>query len=470
MAKKIKFGTDGWRAIIAKDFTVENVARVSVATAQWVKSNFPENPTIVIGHDCRFAGELFAETATKVFLNEGIKVILAKGFVSTPMVSYAAVHLKASLGVVLTASHNPPSYNGYKLKGSFGGPLSPENVQEIEDVIPNESNIDTEKISLDTYLDNGLLEYFDMESLYVKAIEDNFDLDAIKNSGLTFAYDAMYGAGQNVLKRVLPDTVFLHCEENPSFMGQAPEPIHKNLLEFSGLIEVSGDIASGLATDGDADRIGLYDSKGNFIDSHHIMLLLLNYLHKYKGLNGKVVTAASSTPRLGVLAEKFGLDFEVVKIGFKYIAGIMLEEDVLIGGEESGGIAIKGHIPERDGIWMGLVIWEYMAKSGKTLEELIAEVYELVGSFKYQRDDLHITEELKQSIMKNCVENKYESFGDYKVTSIDTTDGYKYFFDNGEWLMIRASGTEPVLRTYAESSDLAGAQKILKACKDAIGA
>jgi phosphomannomutase len=386
------------------------------------------------------------------------------------MVSYTTVQLKASLGVVLTASHNPPSYNGYKLKGHFGGPLSPQNVQEIEDIIPNESNIDTDNIKLSTYLDNGLLEYFDMESQYVKAIEDNFDLDAIKNSGLTFAYDAMYGAGQNVLKRVLPNTVFLHCDHNPSFMGQAPEPIHKNLLEFSGLIRESGDIACGLATDGDADRIGLYDSTGNFVDSHHIMLILLNYLHKHKGLSGKVVTAASSTPRLGVLAEKFGLDFEVVKIGFKYIAAIMLEEDVLVGGEESGGIAIKGHIPERDGIWMGLVIWEFMAKSGKTIEELIAEIYEHVGSFKYQRDDLHITEELKQEIMKNCVENKYDSFGEYKVTSIDTTDGYKYFFDNGEWLMIRASGTEPVLRTYAESSDLAGAQKILKACKDAIGA
>lgn len=470
MAKKIKFGTDGWRAIIAEDFTTENVARVSIATAKWVKSNYPTNPTIVIGHDCRFAGELFAETATKIFLNEGIKVILAKGFVSTPMVSYTTVKLEASLGVVLTASHNPPSYNGYKLKGSFGGPLSPENVQEIEDIIPEVNNIDLTKIDLDACERSGQLEYFDMESFYVKAIEDNFDLEAIKNSGLTFAYDAMYGAGQNVLKRVLPDTIFLHCEHNPSFMGQAPEPIHKNLLEFSELIKSNGNIASGLATDGDADRIGLYDSKGNFVDSHHIMLLLLNYLHQYKGLKGKVVTAASSTPRLGVLANKFGLDFEVVKIGFKYIAGIMLKEDVLIGGEESGGIAIKGHIPERDGIWMGLVIWEFMAKSGKTIEELIDEVYQLVGSFKYQRDDLHITEELKQEIMKNCVENKYDSFGDYKVTSIDTTDGYKYFFDNGEWLMIRASGTEPVLRTYAESSDLAGAQKILKACKEEIGA
>lgn len=464
---KIKFGTDGWRAIIAENYTVENVARVSEATAKWVKSNFPENPSIVVGHDCRFAGELFAETATKVFIKNGIKVILAKDFVSTPMVSLACVKLKASLGVVITASHNPPSYNGYKLKGSFGGPLSPEHVQEVQDMIPDASDASFQDVLLEK---NPLLEYNDMETMYVEEVEANFDLEAIKNSGLQFGYDAMYGAGQNVLRRLLPETYFLHCDYNPSFMGQAPEPIHKNLMEFSEVIRLSGDIACGLATDGDADRIGLYDSRGNFVDSHHIMLIIVNYLFNHKKMTGKVLTAASSTPRLGKMAKQFGLDFEVVKVGFKYIASIMLKEDVLLGGEESGGIAIKGHIPERDGIWMGLVIWEYMAKSGKSLEDLIDEVYKIVGPFKYQRDDLHITEELKVAIMAKCEEDGFSSFGDYKVTSIDKTDGFKFFFDNDEWLMIRASGTEPVLRTYAESDDLAGAQKILAACKEEIGA
>lgn len=464
---KIKFGTDGWRAIIAENYTVENVARVSEATAKWVKSNFPENPSIVVGHDCRFAGELFAETATKVFIKNGIKVILAKDFVSTPMVSLACVKLKASLGVVITASHNPPSYNGYKLKGSFGGPLSPEHVQEVQDMIPDASDTSFQDVLLEN---NPLLEYNDMETMYVEEVEANFDLEAIKNSGLQFGYDAMYGAGQNVLRRLLPETYFLHCDYNPSFMGQAPEPIHKNLIEFSEVIRLSGDISCGLATDGDADRIGLYDSRGNFVDSHHIMLIIVNYLFNHKKMTGKVLTAASSTPRLGKMAKQFGLDFEVVKVGFKYIASIMLKEDVLLGGEESGGIAIKGHIPERDGIWMGLVIWEYMAKSGKSLEDLIDEVYKIVGPFKYQRDDLHITEELKVAIMAKCEEDGFSSFGDYKVTSIDKTDGFKFFFDNDEWLMIRASGTEPVLRTYAESDNLAGAQKILAACKEEIGA
>ncbi len=464
---KIKFGTDGWRAIIAKEFTVENVARVSMATANWVKQNY-DNPKIVLGHDCRFAGELFAETAAKVFATNGIKVLMAKGFVSTPMISLGARDFEASLGVVLTASHNPPSYNGYKLKAHYGGPLSPEKVQEIEDIIPEQSGFDADSIKLEDLVAEGTVEYVDFETHYIKAIEANFDLEAIKNSGLHFAYDAMYGAGQNVLKRVLPETTFLHCDYNPSFKGQAPEPVRKNLGEFSQLIKDSGNIACGLATDGDADRIGLFDSHGEFVDSHHIILLLLHYLYNYKNMRGKVAIAASTTPRVTKLAEHFGLDHETVKIGFKYIAGIMVTEDVLIGGEESGGIAIKGHIPERDGIWMGLVIWEYMAKSGKTLEQLIDEVYELVGSFKYERNDLHLDEALKQQIVANCKANKYETFGDYKVESVSTIDGYKYFFENDQWLMIRPSGTEPVLRTYAESSDLEGAKRILDACKATI--
>lgn len=465
---KIKFGTDGWRAIIAKEFTVDNVARVSIATAHWVKSNF-KNPSIVIGHDCRFAGELFAETAAKVFANEGIKIKIAKGFVSTPMVSLGAVKLNASLGVVLTASHNPPSYNGYKLKGSFGGPLSPEHVQEIEDMIPGENTLFLDNLSIDKFIQNGMIEYVDLETMYLDHVKQNFDLDAIRNSGLNFAYDAMYGAGQNVLKTLFPEMTFLHCEHNPSFMGQAPEPIAKNLTEFSELIKSKGNIAAGLATDGDADRIGLLNSKGEFVDSHHILLLLMTYLHKVKGLDGKIVVAASTTPRVTRLADKWGLDHDTVKIGFKYIASQMITEDVLVGGEESGGIAIKGHIPERDGIWMGLVIFEYMAKSGKSLEELVDEVYSYVGEFKYWRDDLHLPEATKQKVVENCKAGKYKSFGPYKVKDLITIDGFKYILGDDEWLMIRPSGTEPVLRAYAEGKTLDDAKAILEAAKEELG-
>ena len=467
MATKIKFGTDGWRAIIADEFTVENVARVAYATAQWLKKS-DWNSKIALGHDCRFAGELFAETVAKVLLHEGIEVLMSKGFVSTPMISLAANQLGCGLGVILTASHNPPSYNGYKLKAHYGGPLTPELVQEIEDIIPDSLPFDYKSVDLSQFEKSGKLEIVDFETRYVQRIEKNFDLEAIRKSGLNLVYDAMYGAGQNVIRRILPDVQLLHCDYNPSFMGQAPEPIQKNLQELERFIIAKGNIHCALATDGDADRIGLYNGKGEFIDSHHIILLLLHYLVSNKGMSGKVVTAFSTTPRVKKLAEHYGLDYEVVKIGFKYIAGIMVDEDVLIGGEESGGIAVKGHIPERDGIWMGLIIWEYMAKSGKTLDQLIEEVYEIVGAFKFERNDLHLTEEKKQAIVAKCSNNEYKGFGKYTVSEVGTIDGWKFFFDDNRWMMIRASGTEPVLRTYAEAPTLDEVREILKVTEETI--
>lgn len=464
---KIKFGTDGWRAVIAKEFTVENVARVSAATAEWLKKQ-KANPSVVVGHDCRFAGELFAETVAKVLTNSGIKVYLAKGFVSTPMISMGAVEKKADLGIIITASHNPPEYNGFKLKGSYGGPLIPEKVQEIEDIIPEKNPVNLDAIFVEDLVKSGAVEYVDLETMYCEKVEANFDLDAIRNSGLEFAYDAMFGAGQNVMRRLFPEITFLHCENNPSFEGQAPEPIHKNLTEFSEMIKMSGNIDCGLVTDGDADRIGLYDNEGNFVDSHHIILLLIHYLYKYKGMRGKVCTAFSTTEKIKNMCEHYGLELEVVKIGFKWICGIMIKEDVLLGGEESGGIAIKGHIPERDGVWMGLVIWEFMAKTKKSLKELIQEVYDITGTFWFERSDLRLKEDLKNKIVIACNEHKYKQFGKYKVVREENLDGYKYFFNDKEWMMIRASGTEPVLRTYAEAANKEDAFAILKATEETL--
>ena len=464
----IKFGTDGWRAIIARNFTVDNVARVAEATAQWLLAK-KKNPSVIVGHDCRFGGALFAETVTRVLCSRGVKVHLSRGFVSTPMISLGTVQLKTDLGIIITASHNPPEYNGFKLKGSYGGPLSPSQVAEIEAMIPATASAIPD-ISPDDFRSSGLLADADLEGRYLEHVRANFDLDAIRNSGLNLAYDAMYGAGQNVMKKLFPDIIKLHCDDNPGFHGQAPEPIHKNLREFSNLIRTRGDINCGLVTDGDADRIGMYDSKGNFVDSHHIILLLIHYLCKYKGMSGNVCTAFSTTPRVEKICSHYGLPLETVKIGFKYICEIMLKEDVLLGGEESGGIAIKGHLPERDGIWVGLVIWEFMAKSGKTLEELIREVYGIVGEFAFERSDLHLKEEVKNRIVDNCRNGRYTSFGKYSVRHTDDLDGFKYFFDDDkrEWLLIRASGTEPVLRTYAESSTDKAAFDILKAAEETL--
>lgn len=461
---KIKFGTDGWRAIIALDFTVDNVARVTEAVSKWLLKQ-RQNPVVVVGHDCRFGGPLFADTTTKVFLANGVKVHLAEDFVSTPMISLGTVELKADLGIIITASHNPHTYNGYKIKGSYGGPLTPEHVQEIENMIPEAANSAWKTIDLGDARSKGSLQTAALEDMYIQHVEKNFDLNAIKQSKLNLAYDAMFGAGQRVMQRLFPDIHKLHCDHNPGFHGQAPEPIHKNLKEFSDFIKTNGKISCGLATDGDADRIGLYDDKGNFVDSHHIILLLIHYLVKYKQQKGKVAVAFSTTVRIKNMCEHYGLPLDVVKIGFKYICSIMVNEDVLVGGEESGGIAIKGHIPERDGIWMGLTIWEFMAKSGKTLQQLIEEVYAITGPFCFDRNDLHINDAIKEKVLGNCKSGVYKAFGSYQVSRVDDLDGYKFFFDENTWMMIRASGTEPVLRVYAEADTRARVEDILAQTK-----
>ena len=466
---EIKFGTDGWRAIIAEEFTVENVKRVAYATALWLRKHYQE-PTAVVGNDCRFAGKLFADTTACVLASQGIKVYRSENtFVSTPMVSLGTVKLQADAGIILTASHNPAEYNGYKIKASYGGPATPTMIDEVEALIPDTINIQLK--SVDEYSKEGLISFVDLESMYCDEIEANFDMEAIRNCGMNWAYDAMYGAGQNVMRRILPNVTLLHCEHNPGFDGQAPEPIHRNLTEFSDVIKLSeGEIASGLATDGDADRIGLYDENGDFVDSHHILLLLIHYMSKVKNQQGEVYTTFSCTNKIQKLCDAYGINNTITKIGFKYICDLMVNsgKPFLTGGEESGGIAIAGHIPERDGIWMGLTIWECMAKTGKSLTELIEEIYSLVGTFAFERYDLHLTEELKQTIIQKCENRAFTQFDSYKVIKTEDIDGFKFHFDENSWVMIRPSGTEPVLRVYSEAPTSADAFAILDATKSTL--
>jgi phosphomannomutase len=273
------------------------------------------------------------------------------------------------------------------------------------------------------------------------------------------------------MRRILPNATLLHCEHNPGFDGKAPEPIHRNLSEFSDVIKLSeGEIASGLATDGDADRIGLYDENGDFVDSHHILLLLIHYMSKVKNLQGEVYTTFSCTNKIQKLCDAYGINNTITKIGFKYICDLMVNsgKPFLTGGEESGGIAIAGHIPERDGIWMGLTIWECMAKTGKSLTELIEEIYNLVGTFAFERYDLHLTEELKQAIIQKCENRAFTHFDSYKVIKTEDIDGFKFHFDENSWVMIRPSGTEPVLRVYSEAPTSADAFAILDATKSTL--
>lgn len=457
---QIKFGTDGWRAIIADDYTVEHVARVADATAKWVKSFSPE-PMIVLGYDCRFGGKLFAETTIKIMYQHRIKVYYDDVFCTTPMISLAANKLGAAAGIMITASHNPPSYNGFKLKSGFGGPTPPSEIAKVEQLIEDDVVIPT--IGLKTIQEEGLLEFIDYEKMYMDEVYAKFDIEAIRNSQIKIAYDAMYGAGQRIFPKLFPDATHLHCEYNPSFMGIAPEPIPKNLQEFSALIKQLGNIRFAMANDGDADRIALFDSQGNYIDAHHIILLLIHILYKHKNMTGKVVVAFSASPKIKKMCDAYGLTCEITKIGFKYIAEIMTTEDVLVGGEESGGIAVKGHVPERDGIWDGLVILEHMAKTGKSLEALIEEIYAVVGAFAYDRKDLHLTEDKKQAILAKCTQNSFASLAGFAIEKTETIDGFKYYLPEDKIIMIRASGTEPLLRVYGQAPDAAQVKSLLEA-------
>jgi phosphomannomutase len=462
---KIKFGTDGWREIIADNYTIENVKRVAQATAIWIL-NSTENHTCTVGYDCRFGGKMFAEATASVLANNGIKVFLSDRFCSTPMISLANTKLNTFAGIIITASHNPPAYNGYKIKAAYGGPVVPSEIEKVEHLIDYQSEILVHNIQ--HYIENKSVEMVNIEKIYIDEVIAKFDIDKLKQYETNFGYDAMFGSGQNVIKSLLPNAMLMHCEHNPGFNGVAPEPILKNLKPFSEAIKNNPNILCGLATDGDADRIGWFDSSGRFIDSHHLILLLMQYLVEHKQLKGKIVKSFSVSSKIEKLAKHLGLETITTKIGFKYICELMITDDVLIGAEESGGIAVKGHIPERDGIWMGLLILEYMALKGKTIEELITDLYAIIGEFAVERYDLHITESQKQTIISACKNNTYTEFGPYKIERTEDLDGYKYHLGNEEWVMIRPSGTEPVLRVYAESSNTENAIKILEHCKATI--
>lgn len=457
---KIKFGTDGWRAVIAKEFTTYNVARIAEGTAQWALQK-QRDPAILVCHDCRFGGELFVETVVRVLTKHNIKTYAARSFVTAPMVSMGTKTLGCTLGVFITASHNPPTYNGYKLKGNHGGPLLEHEVVELESLIPEDFDQTDDQTELEDIENSGLLEFVDLDNIYVQYLEEQFDLNAIRSSHFNFAFDAMYGSGQTVMKRLFPGITLLHCERRPLFDGIPPEPLAKNLKAFSKTISDSGTIDCGLAVDGDADRTALMDSKGQYIDSHHVILLLIHYLHHYKKMRGKVAVGFSSSVKIEKLCNFYDIPLQYVKIGFKHISAIMLKEQILVGGEESGGIAVQCQLPERDGIYNGLLIWEAMVKTGKSLTDLINEIYAITGAFAFERSDLKLPQSEKERIVTNCKNGVYKQFGKYIVQKTETLDGFKYYFSDSQWLMIRPSGTEPLLRTYAEGANQAEALDIL---------
>jgi phosphomannomutase len=459
----IAFGTDGWRAVIADDYTFVNLERVAQATADWLRDEYGPAPRVVLGYDARFLSPQFAERAARVLGHAGVTVTAAEEMVSTPAVSWATQATGADAGVVITASHNPPEYNGYKLKAHFGGPAPPKLVAKVEAAVGPAADRPTDLPSLDALLDDGTVARSDVRSGYLDALRDALDVEAIANSGLPIAHDAMYGAAQGLVTALLGDEQVrtLRHDLNPGFHGVAPEPIEERLTELSETVAAT-DCAAGLANDGDGDRIGMVDENGDYVSSHRILALLAKYLYEERGLSGHIVKTFSTTHVLDRMGERYGLPVETTPIGFKHIAPKMAEGGVLVGGEESGGIAAAGHIPERDGVYIGLLIVEMMVKRDRPLSALVEELLEEFGPHYHYRDDIHIRADQKAQVLDRLdAGGGLDEVNGAPVTRVDTLDGFKHITDDG-WVLVRPSGTEPVLRVYSEAPSPDDARALVK--------
>lgn len=458
--KPIRFGTDGWRAVIARDFTFDNLSRITEATAQWLLRQHTQ-PKVMIGYDCRFLSDQFAGAVAQQLAWRGIKVYLSPSFATTPMVSFATMQHQCHLGIVITASHNPPEYAGYKLKAAYGGPAPVSILKEIEALVPDQPVEVPDQ--WEELLSRRQMEMYDMEALYHNYIKSRFDLRALSQVPLKVGFDAMYGAGQRIFPKLLPGVERFRCEHNPGFGGINPEPIPKNLGDFARFMQTHN-LDIGFVLDGDADRIGMLGKGGRYIDAHHIILLVLHYLVKYRGERGRVILSLSCATRVGEYARRAGLPVEITPVGFKYIAERMQSApDTLLGAEESGGVAIPSHLPERDGTFIALTILQMLAETGKDLDTLIREIYEVVGPFAVDRLDWHLSEDRKQKTLQSLAAAPPDSFAGRPVEAIDRTDGFKLILRGGEAIMFRASGTEPILRIYTEAENAARASELLTA-------
>ncbi len=470
VAQIIKFGTDGWRGVIARDFTFDNIAIVAQATMDYLSREGLADKGVVIGYDRRFLSREFAERVAEIAAGNGIRVLLTADYTPTPAVSWAVHARGAGGGIMITASHNPPVYNGFKVKESYGGSARPSTTKVIEEQVA--ANCAARREILSTpygeAVESGLVELFDANAEYYDQLRRYVDIDLIRRAGIPFVVDPMYGAGSGAIPRLLPGSTEIHGDCNPSFGGQPPEPTEEHLQELSTTVR-GGGYRVGLALDGDADRIGAVDENGDFFSSHMIYTVILRHLYENKGLRGGVVKTVSTTRMIDLLAAKYGIELFETPIGFKHICELMLEHDILMGGEESGGLGVKGHIPERDGILMGLLLLEAMATSGKGLRQLLDETMDEIGHFFYRRLDLQIEQAAKEKLIADLSAGGPPEIAGRTVTGTNFSDGFKFFFSDGAWLLIRPSGTEPVLRVYSEAGSPADVETLLAAGKDIAG-
>ena len=449
-AATIRFGTDGWRGVIADDFTVDNVRLVARAVARYLRAHEDFRKGLVIGYDCRFLSDRFALAAAEELASNGIPVWLANSFAPTPAISYAVRSRRTAGGIVITASHNPWQWNGLKFKAGYGGSAAPEIVKKIEAELPAAA------ASRAVAGNDAKLERVDLTGPYLQQIEKVVDFEAIARSRFSFVADPMYGAARNCLAQLWKQHGIryqeIHGGADPLFGGLHPEPIEPHIKELQQAVREFGADA-GFATDGDADRVGAVDRDGHFVDSHHIFAILLQYLVEVRGMKGGVVKTFSTTKLVDKVAAKYGLRVYETPIGFKYICDHMLTSDILIGGEESGGIGIPSlGGPERDGVMNALLLAEAMARRGKPLGEWVEDLHREFGPHYYGRADLELRPGQKERSVEQASRDGLENFAGFGVLRRENLDGIKMYLDNGAWLLVRPSGTEPLLRIYAEAA------------------
>jgi len=461
----IKFGTDGWRAIIAQDFTFDNVRICAQGVAGYLKQSGLASRGLVVGYDTRFASEDFAAAAAEVIAGNGIKVYLCPRATPTPVISFGIIAQKAGGAIIITASHNPAIWSGFKYKSEFGSSASTEVEAQIEEHIARTiATGEINRMLLTEALEQGIVEYLDLAPIYSRQLAKLIDLNELRQAKLKIVVDSMYGAGAGYFKTLLGggamELMEINGERNPLFPGIQPEPIAANLARLSAtVIEHRADV--GLATDGDADRLGIVDEKGTFLNPLQVFALLALYLLEINGERGAIVKTITTSSMLYRLSEIFEVPIYETSVGFKYVAPIMLAENALMGGEESGGYGFRGHIPERDGILAGLYFLNLMITTGKTPSELVDYLYTKVGPHYFKRIDVKFPEPERQAIIERIKKNPPADIDGVKVVKFDTADGFRFVLADSTWLLIRFSGTEPVLRIYAESDSQPRVEKLL---------
>ena len=454
MTYKIKFGTDGWRGVIAEDYTFDNLRRAAQGFASYLLEKGKQGQWVVVGHDKRFDSENFAAAAAEVLAGNGLNVYLTDGATPTPVIAFAVVDKKACGAVNITASHNPPTDNGFKVRDEHGGAIDPDGLKRIEALIPNTVE-EVKRLEMSAGTRDGKIVMFDASESYIVNLQKLVDLQEIKDAGFTVMVDAMWGNGAGWFPRLLEGgktrVIEIHNIRNPSFPEmKRPEPIRPNIdVGLKATVENNADVL--LVTDGDADRCGIGDENGEFINQLRVYALLALYLLEIRGERGAIVKTLSTTTMLNKLGKLYDVPVYETGVGFKYVAPKMMETDAMIGGEESGGYAFRGNVPERDGILANLYFLDFMVRTGKKPTELLKMLFDKVGEHFYDRIDTPFSGDRKTREQMILSANP-QSLGGLKVTELVTTDGFQFRLEDGGWLLIRFSGTEPIMRVYCETT------------------